>query len=120
MRITACVASNTPRFSYGNARSSNIRMATGCRKKGFEMTKLSNGVTSVGAATAGFGWLTTTEMAAIFGALMAACGFIVTLVYTVRRDKRDREVHQVKVEAFQSLCEERSIEDVSKTLNKGL
>jgi len=79
--------------------------------KGVEMTKISNGVASAGAATAGFGWLTTTEMAAIFGAVMAACGFIVTLVYTVRKDKRDREAHLVKVAVFKALCEERVVDD---------
>jgi len=95
----------------GRLRRSKEPIGRPVLEKFSDMTKSGHIVTSAGAATAGVGWLTTTEMAAVFGAVMAACGFIVTLVYTIRKDKRDREVHKVKVDAFRALCEERSIED---------
>jgi len=101
----SAVASKAGEFGGSSEKNKNrkIEHEAGCsRGTGGRNTvsKVANSVTGVGASVAGFGWLTATEFAAICGALMAVLGFVVTLVYNHRRDRREQELHCLRMSKF--------------------
>ncbi len=57
-------------------------------------------VTKAGALTTGLGWLTSNTLIALVGLLMAILGFIVNLYFQHRRDKREAQLHDMKMAIF--------------------
>jgi len=50
-----------------------------------------------GGATSLYGWLTSNEMLAFIGAVVAVLGFLVNLIFQVRRDRREAELHAARM-----------------------
>lgn len=61
---------------------------------------------SGGAATSMLGWMTSNEGIALIGITITLLGFIVNFVFQIRRDRREKELHKVKLIAIKAGKEE--------------
>lgn len=53
-----------------------------------------------GAATSVLGWMTSHEGIALTGIAITVLGFAVNLVFQIRRDMREQELHRSKLNAI--------------------
>jgi len=53
-----------------------------------------------GAATSMVGWLASNEAIALIGVIITVLGFVVNLIFQIRRDRRDQELQRVKLLAI--------------------
>lgn len=58
-----------------------------------------------GGATSLYGWLTSNDMLAVIGAVVAVLGFLVNLIFQVRRDRREAELHAARMAQLVELGE---------------
>lgn len=58
-----------------------------------------------GGATSLYGWLTSNEMLALIGAAVAVLGFIVNVIFQIRRDRRETELHVARMASLQAELE---------------
>lgn len=54
-------------------------------------------VTYSGGVTAVFGGLTANELAAFVGAIVAVLGLVVQIIFKVRSDRREAELHRARL-----------------------
>lgn len=55
-----------------------------------------------GSAASLFGWLTSNDMLAFIGAAVAVLGFAVSLIFQLRRDRREAELHAARMANLQA------------------
>jgi len=53
-----------------------------------------------GAATSMLGWLTSNEAIALIGISITILGFVVNLIFQIRRDLREQELQRAKLKAI--------------------
>jgi len=54
-----------------------------------------------GSGAAIFGWLTSNEMLALLGVVIAFLGFVVNFIFQFRRDRREQELKSAQIAALQ-------------------
>lgn len=55
-----------------------------------------------GSAASLFGWLVSNDMLAFIGAAVAVLGFTVSLIFQLRRDRREAELHAARMANLQA------------------
>lgn len=75
--------------------SDNTRLA-------IETTVISgaNKTTAGGAATTLYGWVAQSDLISIMGLALAVLGFLVSIYFQVRRERREIELHKAKLTAI--------------------
>ena len=61
---------------------------------------------SGGAATTTIGWLSSNEGIALSGLAMTFVGFIVNLIFQIRRDRREEQLQKAKIADMQNKSDE--------------
>lgn len=65
------------------------------------LAKAGSLTTYVGAGTAGVGWITINELAALIGALAAVVGLAVQVYFTRQRNRREVALHRAQMRQYQ-------------------
>jgi hypothetical protein len=73
----------------------------------------SSKTTYAGGATAGVGWMLSNEFIGLCGLILATAGFVVNFLFRIREDRRQQELHNVKLAEI-----ERRIEVARLSKNK--
>jgi len=58
-----------------------------------------------GTAASLFGWLTSNDTLAFLGVVVAVLGFIVNVIFQIRRDRREAELHAARMASLQAELE---------------
>jgi len=61
------------------------------------VTAAASKATYTGAGTVGVGWLMSSEAAILIGLVLAVGGFVVNLLFSIRRDRREMREHEKKM-----------------------
>jgi hypothetical protein len=64
------------------------------------VTSIASKGMSGGAATSMFGWMTSNEAIALIGVTITILGFVINIVFQIRRDRREQELQRAKLKAI--------------------